>query len=70
MAHEHRIFGLGVVGAGMAAKPHALALNALRDRIAVRGVWRRTSSVPPTTFLRPRPTRRCWPTRKWMPFSS
>jgi UDP-N-acetyl-2-amino-2-deoxyglucuronate dehydrogenase len=41
MAHEHRIFGLGVVGAGMAAKPHALALNALRDRIAVRGVWRR-----------------------------
>jgi UDP-N-acetyl-2-amino-2-deoxyglucuronate dehydrogenase len=42
MAHEHRIFGLGVVGAGMAAKPHALALNALRDRIAVRGVWRRS----------------------------
>ena len=42
MAHEHKIFGLGVVGAGMAAKPHALALNALRDRIAVRGVWRRS----------------------------
>lgn len=41
MAHEHKIFGLGVLGAGMAAKPHALALNALRDRIAVRGVWRR-----------------------------
>jgi UDP-N-acetyl-2-amino-2-deoxyglucuronate dehydrogenase len=41
MAHEHRILGLGVVGAGMAAKPHALALNALRDTIAVRGVWRR-----------------------------
>ncbi|WP_328769137.1 Gfo/Idh/MocA family protein [Devosia sediminis] len=38
---EQRKFGLGVVGAGMAAKPHALALNALRDRIAVRGVWRR-----------------------------
>jgi predicted dehydrogenase len=36
-----RKFGLGVVGAGMAAKPHALALNALKDRIEVRGVWRR-----------------------------
>lgn len=32
---------LGIVGAGMAAKPHALALNALKDRIEVRGVWRR-----------------------------
>ncbi|NGP17076.1 Gfo/Idh/MocA family protein [Devosia aurantiaca] len=41
MANEQRRFGLGVVGAGMAAKPHALALNALRDRIDVRGVWRR-----------------------------
>ena len=41
MADEYRKFGLGVVGAGMAAKPHALALNALRDRIDVRGVWRR-----------------------------
>ena len=41
MAHERRIFGLGVVGAGMAAKPHALALNALKDKISVRGVWRR-----------------------------
>lgn len=41
MAHEHKKFGLGVVGAGMAAKPHALALNALGDRIDVRGVWRR-----------------------------
>ena len=41
MAHEREIFGLGVIGAGMAAKPHALALNALRERIAVRGVWRR-----------------------------
>lgn len=41
MAHEQGKFGLGVVGAGMAAKPHALALNALRDRIDVRGVWRR-----------------------------
>lgn len=38
---EERKLGLGVIGAGMAAKPHALALNALKDRIAVRGVWRR-----------------------------
>lgn len=36
-----RKFILGVVGAGMAAKPHAQALNALRERIEVRGVWRR-----------------------------
>lgn len=41
MANEQGKLGLGVVGAGMAAKPHALALNALRDRIEVRGVWRR-----------------------------
>lgn len=41
MAHERKRMGLGVVGAGMAAKPHALALQALRDRIEVRGVWRR-----------------------------
>jgi len=41
MAHEQGKFGLGVVGAGMAAKPHAQALNALKDKIAVRGVWRR-----------------------------
>ena len=44
MAHERRIFGLGVVGAGMSAKPHALALNGLKDRIAVRGVWRRNQA--------------------------
>jgi len=36
---------LGVIGAGMAAKPHALALNALRDRIEVRGVWRRDAAA-------------------------
>lgn len=41
MADEHGRFGLGVVGAGMAAKPHALALDALRDTVTVRGVWRR-----------------------------
>ncbi|KRA96811.1 oxidoreductase [Devosia sp. Root685] len=40
-----RKFGLGVVGAGMAAKPHALALDALRDRIDVRGVWRRDAEA-------------------------
>lgn len=40
-----RKFGLGVVGAGMAAKPHALALDALRDRIEVRGVWRRDTEA-------------------------
>ncbi len=41
MADEQARFGLGVVGAGMGAKPHALALNALRDKVDVRGVWRR-----------------------------
>ncbi|KQT44310.1 hypothetical protein ASG47_17310 [Devosia sp. Leaf420] len=38
---QSKKFGLGVVGAGMAAKPHAQALDALRDSIEVRGVWRR-----------------------------
>lgn len=38
---KHKKLGLGVVGAGMAAKPHAQALDALRDHIEVRGVWRR-----------------------------
>ncbi|OAM77551.1 Gfo/Idh/MocA family protein [Devosia elaeis] len=41
MAHEQGKFGLGVIGAGMGAKPHALALGALRDKVDVRGVWRR-----------------------------
>lgn len=36
-------FGVGVVGTGMAAKPHALALRDLSDRIAVRGVYSRTA---------------------------
>ncbi len=44
MANEHERFGLGVVGAGMGAKPHALALNALRDTVDVRGVWRRNAA--------------------------
>lgn len=38
-------FGIGVVGAGMAAKPHALALQALKDQIEVRGVWRRDAAA-------------------------
>ena len=44
MAHEQGKFGLGIVGAGMAAKPHAQALDALRDTVAVRGVWRRDAA--------------------------
>ncbi len=44
MGDEQAKFGLGVVGAGMGAKPHALALNALRDRVEVRGVWRRNEA--------------------------
>jgi UDP-N-acetyl-2-amino-2-deoxyglucuronate dehydrogenase len=34
-------FCFAVVGAGMGAKPHALALQALRDEVAVAGVYRR-----------------------------
>ncbi|KKB13369.1 hypothetical protein VE25_02635 [Devosia geojensis] len=41
MADERGRIGLGIVGAGMGARPHALALNALKDEIAVRGVYRR-----------------------------
>ena len=44
MAPAQRL-GLGVVGAGMGAKPHALALNALKDRVDVRGVWRRDAAA-------------------------
>lgn len=36
-------FGVGVIGTGMAAKPHALALKSLEDRIDVRGVYSRTA---------------------------
>lgn len=35
-------FGVGVIGTGMAAKPHALALKSLEDRVTVRGVYSRT----------------------------
>lgn len=41
MGHEQGRLGLGVVGAGMGARPHALALGALRDVVEVRGVYRR-----------------------------
>jgi predicted dehydrogenase len=34
-------FGIGVVGTGMGARPHAQALNALSDSVEVRGVYRR-----------------------------
>ena len=43
MSDEQGRFGIGVIGAGMGAKPHALALQALADRVAVLGVWRRDS---------------------------
>lgn len=38
----HR-FGIGLVGAGMASKPHALALQALASTVSVRGVFRRNA---------------------------
>lgn len=37
--------GLAVVGLGMAAKPHALALNALKDVIDVRGAFARSEDA-------------------------
>jgi UDP-N-acetyl-2-amino-2-deoxyglucuronate dehydrogenase len=42
---EDRRFGIGIVGAGMAAKPHALALQALAEQIEVRGVFRRDAAA-------------------------
>ena len=41
MSTENGRFGIGVVGAGMGAKPHAMALQSLADSIEVRGVYRR-----------------------------
>lgn len=41
MSDVGKRFGIGVVGAGMGAKPHALALQSLADDIAVIGVYRR-----------------------------
>lgn len=40
MQVAHKL-GLGIVGAGMAAKPHGLSLQALSDEIEVIGVYRR-----------------------------
>lgn len=45
MVSGARRLGLGIIGAGMAAKPHALALKALENRIDVRGVWRRDAAA-------------------------
>src|SRR5690606_21682585 len=44
MADEQGRFGIGVVGAGMGAKPHALALQALEDKVNVLGVYRRDAA--------------------------
>jgi predicted dehydrogenase len=41
MGDDQGRLGLGVIGAGMGAKPHALALQSLSDTINVLGVYRR-----------------------------
>ncbi len=41
MSDEQGRFAIGVIGAGMGAKPHGLALQSLSDSIAVLGVYRR-----------------------------
>jgi len=41
MSDEQGRFAIGVIGAGMGAKPHGLALQSLADSIAVLGVYRR-----------------------------
>ncbi|MGV8855128.1 MAG: Gfo/Idh/MocA family oxidoreductase [Devosia sp.] len=41
MSDEQGRFAIGVIGAGMGAKPHALALQSLADSINVLGVYRR-----------------------------
>lgn len=38
-------FGIGIVGTGMGATPHALALKALSDTVEVRGVYRRDAAA-------------------------
>lgn len=45
MGETKRPFGFGVVGAGMGAKPHALALQSLAPDIAVIGVYRRDAAL-------------------------
>ncbi|MFN4209442.1 MAG: Gfo/Idh/MocA family protein [Devosia sp.] len=44
MSDEQGRFGIGVIGAGMGAKPHALALQSLARDIAVLGVYRRDAA--------------------------
>lgn len=44
MSDEQGRFGIGVIGAGMGAKPHALALQSLATDIAVLGVYRRDAA--------------------------
>lgn len=44
MADENGRFGIGLIGTGMGAKPHALALRALSDKVAVLGAWRRNAA--------------------------
>lgn len=36
-------FGIGIVGAGMALRPHALSLEELKDRVDVRGIYSRSA---------------------------
>ncbi len=43
MADMDRRPGFAVIGTGMAAKPHALALKQLEDRVRVTGVYSRTA---------------------------
>ena len=45
MSAEKQRLGIGVVGAGMGAKPHALALQSLAGSIEVRGVYRRNRAA-------------------------
>ena len=44
MSDDQGRFGIGVVGAGMGAKPHALALQSLAKEITVLGVYRRDAA--------------------------
>ena len=44
MSDEHGRFGIGIVGAGMGAKPHAQALQSLANDIVVLGVYRRDAA--------------------------
>jgi predicted dehydrogenase len=45
MSDEQGRFAIGVIGAGMGAKPHGLALQSLGDSIAVLGVYRRNRAA-------------------------